>query len=987
MSSIQSILAIDDDPDALQVLCEYLQLEGFEVHKAHDGATGVQLLAEHDVQLVVTDLNMPGLTGMDVIEIVRKNYPHLQIIVVTGYGTMETALEALHKGAIDYLVKPYMLETLKLSLRKAEHQTEMNRRLERLGETPADPLQLESVIGALPQALALLGEEPRPLAANAAFDELLGRWKDSGPANVDPKHHDRLQRFLQAAREESSVLIHLKPVDERRRVVELSLHGLKDREVRWLLMGDEVVWDQESGQGSEEPAVMVVSRHGTLLWANTQAVDLLELDLESVGDCQFIELLDEQLQDSFRSALDENAPVTACFRWIAALDAVAGYRQELEVEVTPLLNELDRRVGHVIYLRRPSPSAEAQSYYRREEAGGDVPLLYADREGRVQDVSQAFQDLVSCGVEELLGSPLDRVLKWEDGEEGSVCILHCGKQEGRLYCLARADTPAGRVYQFQSGDEHPLEDRIEQQKEQLFRTTSLLSHLLSEAGAGDCATIEDNLNEVAVSLVNSGFFNRAALYLTSRGEVIGWGFAGLDPEERRRIREDAEWMRRCEQPGPCTMERAGATLVFPSREADFQPEQWEADAYLLMPIEGRDSGVMGRLRLEGSRDSKIPNEAQVRIVEMMLRQVALSLDELELERQVRRTEEKYRTLYENAKYSIIIVDLEDGRILDVNREAERLTGYSSSELVGRRIWEIRAADFRDTARRNWLKTVRREATSFENIPLLRKDGATVYVEYDSMFSEFDGRPVLQSFYRDVTEKQALEFSLIQSQKLAGLGQLSAGIAHELRNPLGIINSSLYYVNSVMEKEDLPQSDQLRKHLGIIKNEVSRSQKIIENLLSFSRVSSHDRELVDLNDLLRVTLDLVKKELLVNNIQLETELAALPSLHLNVDELKQAFLNIILNSTQAMPEGGTLRIRSNRDEERIRLSFEDTGQGINKEDMANVLNPFFTTKDPGVGTGLGLSLTHSFIKRAGGDLSIESVPGAGTTVRIYLPAGQ
>jgi PAS domain S-box-containing protein len=317
-----------------------------------------------------------------------------------------------------------------------------------------------------------------------------------------------------------------------------------------------------------------------------------------------------------------------------------------------------------------------------------------------------------------------------------------------------------------------------------------------------------------------------------------------------------------------------------------------------------------------------------------------------------------------------------------------LTGYASDELVGRPIWDPAPPRTSGTsARRNWLRTLQRESASFENVPLRRKDGSTVYVEYNSMFSEFNGRPVVQSFYRDVTEKQALEYTLIQSQKLAGLGQLSAGVAHELRNPLGIMGSSLYFINSVLDKEEVKVPDHVRKHLGIIRNEVDRSRKIIESLLSFSRVSNQERESVDLNELLRVTLDLVKKELLVNNIRLVTEFAELPCVRLNLDELKQGFLNIILNATQAMPEGGLLRIRTRLEGERVLIAFEDTGQGISKENLPNVFNPFFTTKEPGMGTGLGLSLTHSFIRRAGGDLAVESELGIGTTVRIWLPASQ
>jgi signal transduction histidine kinase len=230
----------------------------------------------------------------------------------------------------------------------------------------------------------------------------------------------------------------------------------------------------------------------------------------------------------------------------------------------------------------------------------------------------------------------------------------------------------------------------------------------------------------------------------------------------------------------------------------------------------------------------------------------------------------------------------------------------------------------------------------------------------------------------------MEFSVIQSQKLAGLGQLSAGVAHELRNPLGIINSSLYYINSCVKREEQAFSDSIRKHLAIIKSEVERSRRIIENLLSFSRISKAEVEPVHINQLLKDTLDLVQKELLVNDITLETDLTPLSVQMLNLDQLKQAFLNIILNATQAMPTGGVLRVDTAVEDSFVVIRFSDTGVGISKEQLSDVLNPFYTTKPPGEGTGLGLSLTHSIIQRTGGSLHIGSEQAKGTIVTVKIP---
>ena len=943
MPHIRRILCIDDDPDALRVLSEYLALEGYEVLAAPDGASGIQMLAQEEVQLVITDLNMPGLTGMDVIEIVHKNYPRLQIMVVTGYGTIETVLEALHKGAVDYLVKPYLLEILKLSLGKAERQVEAEERLRRLEEAGGAP-EAEALLEALPLPTALLDGRRRPRACNSRFNQLFA-WDAEGPGALPPKPRQRLLDFLDARGGEDSLLLRLARPGGRERVLELSLLPVAGGE-QALLQASEVDLVESPREDGLEEALLVVSPGGVVLWANSAAVEwfgLGEEDLPTLAG-----LLEDALEPAQRALLTDLLPATAAFVWTGHVRPRGGTALGVRILATPLLDERLRRRGTVLALRPAGQDCGEPPFDRRRQAEEVLPLLRVGEQGRVRWVSEGLARQAPAGAADLLQRPLEEALD----------LLKPGG-ERRFVEAARAAQPDGLLVELRPRDPGPVELDIEEQKAKLFRASSVLSHLLSEAGAGGHARLHERLEEVAHTLVDAGSFGRAALYLRNDETVLAWGFAGYPAAEEEAARQDPLWRRRCEE---------------------------GQGAFLTLPILDRQQREVGRLRLDDPAGAAPPNVAQRHMIELMLRHVALALDELELERQVARSEARYQDLYENAKYSIILVDSESGRVLDANREAEKLTGYERGELIGKPIWETRAAQDQEAARRHWLKTLQREMTSFENVPLLRKDGTTVFVEYNCMFTEFNGRPVVQSFYRDVTEKQALEFSLIQSQKLAGLGQLSAGVAHELRNPLGIMNSSLYYINSTIEREELRLPDQVKKHLGIIKNEVDRSRKIIDNLLSFSRVSSQERERVDLGELLRATLDLVKKELLVNNIRLVTELEDLPCVHLNLDELKQAFLNIILNATQAMPGGGLLRIRARREDGRVHLSFEDTGQGISKENLPNVLNPFFTTKEPGMGTGLGLSLTHSFIRRAGGELTLESELGIGTTVRITLPTG-
>jgi PAS domain S-box-containing protein len=974
MPYIRRILCIDDDPDALRVLCEYLRLEGYDVVAAPDGASGIQMLAQEDVQLVITDLNMPGLTGMDVIEIVRKNYPQVQIMVVTGYGTIETVLEALHKGAVDYLVKPYLLEILKLSLGKAERQIEIEERL-----IEAEDKNIAASQGSLIEALhlpcALLLPSGDWHFWNQAFIDLCGEIDFRGPRMLNDRQRARIHRLISEGDPERSIMLACPGGEDR--IIELVARKVPGSE-EFLLIGEPVQPEGEASDNSDDELALALSEGGLVLWGNPRAAEVLGLD--DTEHHLLSSLLQGPLAAQILEVLNSNTPSTLRQDWDGELE-LAGMSRRVRVVLNPLIDEQDRRIAWILRVCVWRPFPAELGHDRSAQAAESLLQMRFDARGVCSWVSQALLRESGIASSLLLGRSRGELLV-ESGRDGREIKLD-GGNDLRLVPAGEQQLPDGLLLEFQALDTEPVALSIEHQKVQLKRASSLLSHLLSAAGSSDAERLQDRLAEIAGRLVNSGDFGRALLVLAPGEEIIGWGAAGYSQDELVLLGAEPHRLDDLISGDGEGVESGPARLY---HEDGSQPlsGEWKSGSYLLIPVASREGITVGWLRLELPTGGQCPSADRLNLIELVLRHVAHSMDELELERQVARSEARYRELYENARYSILITDTETGRILDLNKEAEQLTGYQREELIGRRIWEIRDEAFQADARQNWMKTLKREQMSFDNVPLRRRDGSLVYVEYDCMFSELDGRPVVQSFYRDVTERQALEFTLIQSQKLAGLGQLSAGIAHELRNPLGIMGSSLFYLNTVLNKEEIHVPDQVHKHLGILRTEVERSRKIIENLLSFSRVSSHDRELVDLKELIVQSMDLVKKELLVNNIRLVMELEDVPRVHLNLDELKQAFLNIILNSTQAMPDGGQLRVSARVEKKRVQIIFEDTGHGISKDNLANVLNPFFTTKDPGIGTGLGLSLTHSFIKRAGGELILESEVGVGTTVRVLLP---
>jgi len=226
-------------------------------------------------------------------------------------------------------------------------------------------------------------------------------------------------------------------------------------------------------------------------------------------------------------------------------------------------------------------------------------------------------------------------------------------------------------------------------------------------------------------------------------------------------------------------------------------------------------------------------------------------------------------------------------------------------------------------------------------------------------------------------------ALVQSEKLAAFGQLGAGIAHEVKNPLAGI---LGYAQLTLRKLD--ENSPFRKNLKIIETETRRCTEIISNLLQFARQESGKMEPTEINAVVDAALQIVDHQLGVNNVKISKDYAAdLVSCDANANQLQQAIMNFAINAQQAMgPDGGNLVVRTRADAGRgVIIEVEDDGPGIPEDIRGKIFEPFFTTKPAGQGTGLGLSVTYGIIKDHGGDIRIEDVPGGGTRFVVSLPS--
>jgi PAS domain S-box-containing protein len=384
------------------------------------------------------------------------------------------------------------------------------------------------------------------------------------------------------------------------------------------------------------------------------------------------------------------------------------------------------------------------------------------------------------------------------------------------------------------------------------------------------------------------------------------------------------------------------------------------------------------------------------------------------EKAMQASELRYRRLFESAKDGILILDADSGQIADVNPYLIEMLGYSKEDFMGKELWDI--GFFKDVvdSKAAFVELQAKGYIRYDDLPLKTRAGFVRQVEFVSNSYRVNGGRVIQCNIRDITERKLAEVELIaanqrleqalaelqakrdelagmtqqlwQASKLATMGELAASIAHELNNPLATVG--LRTESLLMQ---MPEDPEKRKPLEIIAQEVDRMASLVNNLLQFSRRSHRQVSTVEPHEEIATSVEFVHYHLRSHNIEVVREFSdGLPSIQADRQQLRQLFLNLLTNASDAMPQGGklTLRAVSNQlgDGKAVAIEVEDTGEGITAENLEKIWEPFFTTKPEGKGTGLGLAICRRIVEEHGGTISIQSEgAGRGATVRIVLPA--
>jgi PAS domain S-box-containing protein len=348
------------------------------------------------------------------------------------------------------------------------------------------------------------------------------------------------------------------------------------------------------------------------------------------------------------------------------------------------------------------------------------------------------------------------------------------------------------------------------------------------------------------------------------------------------------------------------------------------------------------------------------------------------------SETKYRRIFEGSRDMIAVVNTE-GRILDLNpagkkmlalvKDGASLEGIDFQRYLARpRDWENLCAALQGDG-----------AFSSLELDLILPDGAPRRALLSGSLAEDLGgeTPTIHLLIKDIEQQRRMREQMTQADKLASIGELSAGVAHEINNPLGII---LGYTQLMIRGEDA--ETERFQDLKTIEKHVRHCQIIVGDLLNFARTSPPKRKLVDIHTLIDEVLHFVQYQGDLAQIRIEKRYAeGIAPLYIDSKKIKQVLINLIMNARHAMgKKGGTLTLgtRLKPPEEHLAIDVGDTGCGIDAKDMGRIFDPFFTTKSPDEGTGLGLSVSYGIVKNHGGDIRVHSRPGEGATFTIVLP---
>ncbi len=472
-------------------------------------------------------------------------------------------------------------------------------------------------------------------------------------------------------------------------------------------------------------------------------------------------------------------------------------------------------------------------------------------------------------------------------------------------------------------------------------------------------------------------------------------------------------------------------LAGDSRFQGLAGEDFPMRSLLSVPLRAKGE-MVGLLNVFNKRADEGFTEEDQRLLSIIAAQSAQIVENVRLyeELQTRSADlqesaAKYRALTQEAGEAILLADFGSRRILEVNEQVGPLTDVPRDVLRGRTLADvIPIEEWKDAA--TFEAMTQSGHLRYSNVKLESSRGEPKYIDISASLVTYGDNRIIQVICHDVTEREQLaehlrhhaeeleqevaartldlrnsQSQLVQQEKMAALGKLVAGIAHEMNTPIGTITSnadtlsrSLARLSSTLQSGEVPESVRaLRplKQVQTVLEDIARINQlaceriinIVSSLRNFARLDEADLKTADLHEGLESTLTLVHHEL-KNRIEVEKDYGDIPAIRCHPNQINQVFMNLLVNASQAIDGKGKISIRTFREGDIVNVQFSDSGVGIPPEDLPRIFDPGFTTKGVGVGTGLGLSICFKIAQDHGGRIDVESEVGRGSTFTVRLP---
>jgi PAS domain S-box-containing protein len=405
---------------------------------------------------------------------------------------------------------------------------------------------------------------------------------------------------------------------------------------------------------------------------------------------------------------------------------------------------------------------------------------------------------------------------------------------------------------------------------------------------------------------------------------------------------------------------------------------------------------------KGDLSARVSSVSQVELIERLGKVTNLGIENVskaiaereQVEAALRRSEEKYRQLFSSGPDPVFVLDARTLEILDLNPSAEAAYGFTREALKGKPFtnlgpFEHDVPHVDSSEKGSWQNA----CLVSEKVKHYRKGETPFYVNVHACPTKYRDKDAIILSVTDVTEMLEKDAQLIQASKMASLGEMSAGIAHELNQPLNVIKIGTEYMKMAIKEDKTVDHENLVEVAHEMSEQVDRASEIINRLRDFGRMSDFSRQEVDVNKHIRNVIAVIAQQLRLQSIEVRLDLDEdLGFILGHSNRLEQVIFNLVTNARDAINQNadqgiqGTKRItiRSFKENGRLSVTVSDTGTGIRQEVKAKIFEPFFTTKEVGKGMGLGLSIVYGIVRDYGGEINLHSEEGVGTTFKLSFP---